>query len=205
MNRQLLGIWDRVSIYLPLILMGLLALGSWWLVRSTPGPASPPSEAAARHEPDYFMRNFSIKTFDDKGRLKNEISGAQARHFPDTDTVEIDGVRLRSVSAQGGVITASADRALTNGDGSDVQMFGDARVLRSAYTQTSGQQIPEGELQSEFFRIYTNLERLSTDKPVLLLRGNDRFSADGMDFDNVERVLSLHGRVRGELQAKLAH
>lgn len=205
MNRQLHRIWDRVSIYLPLILMGLLALGSWWLVRSTPGFASPPSLVAARHEPDYFMRNFSIKTFDAKGRLKNEIFGAQARHFPDTDTVEIERVRLRTVSEQGGMITASADRALTNGDGSEVQLFGNARVVRDARMDASGRQVPASELRSEFFRAYINAEQMKTDKPVLLLRGNDRFSADGMDFDNVERVLSLHGRVRGELQAKSAN
>ena len=204
MTGQLHRIWDRVSIYLPLILMGLLALGSWWLVRSTPGfsPAMP--TVAARHEPDYFMRNFSVKTFDDKGRLKNEIFGAQARHFPDTDTVEIDRVRLRSVSEQGGIITAVADRALTNGDGSEVQLYGNASVVREARTDASGRQVPASELHSEFFQAYANVERLKTDKAVLLLRGKDRFSADGMDFDNVERVLSLHGHVRGELQGKPA-
>ena len=30
--------WDRLSIYLPVLLMGLLALGTWWLVKNTPGP-----------------------------------------------------------------------------------------------------------------------------------------------------------------------
>ncbi len=202
MKRQLQRIWDRASIYLPLILMGLMALGSWWLVRSTPGaiPATP--TVAARHEPDYFMRNFSIKIFDDAGRLKNELHGAQARHFPDTDTVEIDGVRLRAVSEQSGIVAASADRALTNGDGSEVQLFGHASVVREARTDATGHQVPASELHGEFFHAYANVERLETDKPVLLLRGKDRVSADGMDFDNVERVLLLHGHVRGELQAK---
>ncbi len=202
MKRQLHRILDRVSIYLPVILMGLLALGSWWLVRSTPGysPATPTS--SAKHEADYFMRNFSIRTFDANGRLKNEIFGALARHFPDTDTVEIDQVRLRALSEKSGVFTATADRALANGDGSEVQLLGNARVMRDASRDASGRELAASELRSEFFRAYTNTERLTTDKPVLLLRGNDRFSADAMDFDNVERTLSLHGRVRSEVQAK---
>ena len=29
-------VWDRISIYLPIILMGVLALGTYWLVRNTP-------------------------------------------------------------------------------------------------------------------------------------------------------------------------
>jgi lipopolysaccharide export system protein LptC len=32
-----------------------------------------------------------------------------------------------------------------------------------------------------------------------LVRGNDRFTADRMEFDNVEQVLLLSGRVRGTL------
>lgn len=202
MNHPLRRAWDQVSIYLPLILMGLLALGSWWLVRSTPGLGAPIPQAPARHEPDYFMRNFSIKTFDAQGRLKSEILGAQARHFPDTDTVEIDQARLRSLSESGSVTTATADRALTNGDGSEVQLFGNARVVREAYTDASGRHVPVGEFRSEFLHAFTNTERLKTHKPVVLLRGADQFSAEGMDFDNVERVLKLHGHVRSELQPR---
>lgn len=204
MSHPLRRAWDQASIYLPLILMGLLALGTWWLVRSTPGLVPPDSQAPARHEPDYFMRNFSIKTFDAHGRLKSEVLGAQARHFPDTDTVEIDQARLRSLSDTGGVTTASADRALTNSDGSEVQLFGNARVVREAYTDASGRQVPAGEFRSEFLHAFTATERLKTHKPVVLRRGADQFSADGMDFDNVERVLRLHGHVRSELQPKPA-
>lgn len=33
--------WDQLSIYLPVLLMGLLALGTWWLVRNAPMPQLP--------------------------------------------------------------------------------------------------------------------------------------------------------------------
>ena len=47
-----------VSSYLPILLMALLALATWWLVQNTPQrpPAAP--EAAPRHEPDYEMEHF---------------------------------------------------------------------------------------------------------------------------------------------------
>ncbi len=41
--------------------------------------------------------------------------------------------------------------------------------------------------------------RVRPNKPVELLRGSDRFTADSMDFDNVDQVLQLQGRVRGTL------
>jgi hypothetical protein len=33
-------VWDRFLLYFPLVSMGLLALGTYWLVRSTPVPPS---------------------------------------------------------------------------------------------------------------------------------------------------------------------
>ena len=30
------GAWERVSVYLPIILMGFIALGTYWLARNTP-------------------------------------------------------------------------------------------------------------------------------------------------------------------------
>ncbi|MDY0106413.1 MAG: LPS export ABC transporter periplasmic protein LptC, partial [Giesbergeria sp.] len=45
--------WDRFSLYLPVLLMGLLALGTWWLVRNAPQVQVPRPASAPRHEPDY--------------------------------------------------------------------------------------------------------------------------------------------------------
>jgi lipopolysaccharide export system protein LptC len=42
-------------------------------------------------------------------------------------------------------------------------------------------------------------ERIKSHKPVELVRGSDRFTADSLDYDNVERVLELRGRVRATL------
>ena len=53
--------WDRLSIYLPVLLMGLLALGTWWLVRNAPAVALPHADTVARHEPDYLMKDFRSK------------------------------------------------------------------------------------------------------------------------------------------------
>ena len=122
--------WERLSLYLPVLLMGLLALGTWWLVRNAPRPQQPAVERPVSHEPDYFMKSFSVKTFDATGRLQSEVMGETARHYPGTDTLEIDQARMRSVAPNGRLTVARADRALSNGDGSEVQLFGNAVVTR---------------------------------------------------------------------------
>lgn len=195
---------DRLSIYLPIILMGLLALGTYWLARNTPVFAPPVPEAAPTHEPDYFLRGFSVKSFDPAGRLRSEVHGAEARHFPDTDTLEIDQPRIRSYNTVTGALTvASAKRAISNGDGSQVQLIGDAVVTREA-TPASGQGRPQPrlEIRGEFLHAFLDVERVKSDKPVRITRGGDRFDADTLDFDNLDRVLQLRGNVRGVLPAR---
>jgi len=191
--------WDRLSLYLPVLLMGLLALGTWWLVRNAPVPLVPEAQRPVRHDPDYFMKGFSVKTFDGTGRLHSEIQGTMARHYPDTDTLEIDQARMRSVSPDGRVTVATARRALSNADGSEVQLFGDAVVTRQPLRQPGGKTLPRLEFQGEFLHAWTNDERVRSHLPVTLTRGNDRFTADSMDYDNLDQVLQLRGRVHGLL------
>ena len=189
--------WDRASIYLPIILMGVLALGTYWLVRSTPVFMLPEAPRPPSHEPDYFMKKFTVKTFDAAGKLKSEVSGAQAKHFPDTDTLEIDSARIRSFDAQGQLTTVTANRALTNADASEVQLMGNARAVREAVAGLKP--APRMEFKGEFLHAYMKTERLKSDKPVELIRGPDRFVADSMDYDNLKQIIELRGRVRGLL------
>lgn len=199
MIRLLRATWDRLSIYLPIILMGVLALGTYWLVRSTPVFEAPSPDQPAKHEPDYFMYQFSVKTFDTSGRLKSEIFGTEARHYPDTDTLEIDKARIRSFSNKGRLTTATANQALTNSDNSEVQLIGNAVVVRDPFVEPSGETIPRMSYHGEFLHAYMDTEIVKSHKPVELIRGNDRFTANSMEFDNVDQIMQLHGRVRGTL------
>lgn len=197
--------WDQFSLYLPVLLMGLLALGTWWLVRNAPMPQLPAVERGPSNQPDYFMKSFSVKSFDASGRLQSEVQGEVARHFPNTDTLEIEKARMRSVSPEGQLTLATADRALTNADASEVQLFGNAVVTREPLPGKPGApRQPRMEFRSEFLHAYTKTERVRSDKPVVLIRGNDQFTADGMDYDNLDQVMQLRGRVRGILQPGVA-
>jgi lipopolysaccharide export system protein LptC len=191
--------WERISVYLPVILMGLIALGTYWLARNTPTLGVAPGQAAATHEPDAYMRRFSVMSFDVNGRLKSEIHGVEGRHYPDTDTTEIDQPRLRAIGERGEVTLASARRAVSNADGSEVQLFGDAVITREASTDAAGRVQPRMEFRGDFLHAYMNTERVTSNKPVELIRGDSKFTADSMEFDNIAQVLQLHGHVNGQL------
>jgi lipopolysaccharide export system protein LptC len=194
-------VWDRVSVYLPLVLMGLMAMSTYWLVRNTPFLGGDTFEEAPRHVPDYFMQDFSVRVFGQDGKLKSEMLGAEGRHFPDTDTLEVDDIRVRMLNAEGRLTTATAKRGVINADASEVQLFDQAIVVREAFQNKQEALSPRTELRSEFLHFFANTERVRSHLPVVLLRGvgGDQFVADSLDYDNLERVIQLKGRVRGTL------
>ncbi|WP_407830483.1 LPS export ABC transporter periplasmic protein LptC [Verminephrobacter eiseniae] len=194
--------WEQLLQYLPVALMGLLALGSWWLVRNAPMPQWPILERQQRHQPDYVMKTFSVKNFDAAGRLQSQVQGRELRHYPDTGMLEIDQAHMRSISPEGQITVATANLALSNADGSQVQLFGNAIVTREPLPATPGTPArPRLEMRSEFLQAFTSAhaERVRSDQPVTLTRGRDRFTADGMEYDHRSQVLQLRGHVRGML------
>ena len=192
-------VWEHSAIYIPVLLMGLLALGTYWLVRNTPEALTQESQKAVSTEPDYYMRKFGIKTFDNAGQLKSDVSGTEVRHYPDTDTLEIDQAVIRNYNVEGRLTTSSGDRALSNSDGSEVQLIGNALVVREAARDTNGQEIPRLEFRGEFLHVFANEERVKSHLPVVITRGSDRFAGDTFAYDNLERVADLKGRVKGVL------
>ena len=200
--RRLRQSLDALFLYFPVVLMGLLAMLTYWLVRNTPAPPEEAPRALARHVPDYFMREFAVRTFGTNGGFQSEIQGLEIRHYPDTDTLEIDQPRIRRIGPLGQVTLAQADKAISNADGSEVQLMGRATVVREAFASKDSTPKPRFELRSEFLHFFVDTDRVQTHLPVELLRGQDRFTADRLSYDNLDQRLELSGRVRGVLQPK---
>ena len=184
---------DALSTYLPLLLMALLALGTWWLVKNTPTIAAPTAATEVRRDPDYTMTQFAIERFDRNGQLRVRIDGDRLQHFPDTDRYEIDQARIRSRSPDGQMTLAVAQRALANGDISEVQLVGGAQVTNQGLNGATL------EIRSEFLHAFLVTERVQTHLPVQVNDGVNDLRAGGLDYDHGRRLLELKGRVRALL------
>ncbi len=197
-------VWNRIVLYVPLVMMGALALAAYWLVHTVPQSSGLATQVAVTHTPDYFMTGFSLRSFDATGRVRSEVLGDAARHYPDTQWLEIDRIRIKTYDRAGRLTTAIASRGLTNEDTSEVQLLGSALVVREpvATVGSTGQPPAQRmEYRGEFLHAFTKSERLISHLPVELTRGNDHFTADTMDYDNGERTIVLRGKVRGQLSA----
>ena len=194
---------DAVASYLPVFLMGLLALATWWLVKHTPVPQPERASVPLRHEPDYEMHGFPVQRFAAEGPANSIIEGQVMRHFPDTDTLEIEGVRVTWTDDQGRKTLATARRALSNADGSDVQLMGEAHVVSDPAPDPRTDDAGRVEFRSEFLQVLTQAQRVRTNRPVTLTQGASQLQAGSLHYDHRAGIVELGGRVRGTLAASV--
>jgi lipopolysaccharide export system protein LptC len=185
---------DTASAYLPLLLMAALALGTWWLVKNTPLLEDDRVLAPLRHEPDYTMNQFMVQRFAAAGAMRVQIEGDVLRHYPDTDTLEIDNPRIRAFGEDGRITNATARKAIANHDGSEVQLSGGAHVVREATDKVAAI-----EFRGEFLHCFQNTERVRSHLPVVVTQGATEVHADSMAYDNLAGVLDFKGRQRSVL------
>lgn len=175
---------------LPLLLMGLLALGTWWLVKNSPRPLTLREAAAPRAEPDYTMQAFQVRRFDPQGGQKVRVEGRELRHFDAPERVEIDDARVVVRSPDGREAVITARRAVSDPRGERVQLLGQAVVTsRSA----DGQPL---RIVGESLELDSVARRLRSREPVQVDSGASTLRAAGLEYDHANRHLALTGPVR---------
>lgn len=195
--RRLRRLLDQASAYLPLLVFALLASGSWWWLRSVPPLLAPAAPKAVREEPDYRLMDFSVQSFDANGLMTHNIQGLRAQHFPATEALHIEQVRILAQDDQGGQLFAQAAQGVATDDGRQVTLLGQAQATQPAFKDR-----PRLELSGERFVAWPDEDRIVSADPVHITRGRDVFTAQSMDFNSHTGEYVLLGRVRGTLQPK---
>jgi len=185
---------DRLTIYLPLILFGLLALGSWWLVRSMPELLPPGIDRQLRQDPDYQLEKFTVKSFNASGHMTREISGQSATHFPARQELHIQDIRLFAENEVGTRIEAQAQKGVSLEKEQQVNLSGNVVVVRLADTQG-----PRMVMKSQTVTALVDEDRLVSNTPVEIVRGGDVVTAQSMDFDTRNGQYKLQGQVKSTL------
>ncbi len=176
----------------PVVVLGLLLLVTTWLVRTAPPPLTNAPVKTPQHVANYDLRQFTLNTYNLQGQLQSSVSGLSALHFEDTLVTMVEQPQMLMYAKDGRVTSASAKKALSNEDGSEVQLIGQAQVYRASTTAQ-----PQAlTVKSEFLHFFANTDSMQTDLPVVVTRGANSFRADQLRADNLEQVLNMRGRVR---------
>jgi lipopolysaccharide export system protein LptC len=183
---------QRATAFLPVIFMGLLATGTWWLVKNSLQPEQTQISPVKKHEPDYEMRNFSVQRHQIEGKTTSHLEGQLLRHYPDTDTLEIDQARIRSTSPDGSTTLAIAHKAVAQSDGKEVELFGNAQVTRTPPNPSDNPIY----FKSNYLRALVQEERITSNQPVTIQHGNTWVQASGIDYTHSNGTIIFSGRTR---------
>jgi lipopolysaccharide export system protein LptC len=183
--------------YMPLMLMVGLALGTWLVAKNTPGLLSTSGPAVVKHEPDYTLDQFNLQRFDPAGALKVEIQGEHMQHFPDDDIMEVEQIRVVTIEPDGRRMTATAQHGRARGDNTEVWLDGQAHVV----SESPGE-LPI-QLNGEHLHALPKLRRVDSQHMVLVRQGDSEFNADGVEYDDDTRLLTLHGNTHALMQPAL--
>lgn len=197
---MLLMLRDQLAVSLPVLLMALLAAGTWWLIRNTPNAEGPLKQSAKRHEVDYSMGRFTTERFGPDGVLRAVIEGQELNHYADTDTVEIEQMRAHGVDEAGRRYRAEAQHSVSDRGAVHIQLTGKVNLLREA-VQPGRPQAKAGEgrveLNAEALVIDTEAEQAHSARPVTLISESGEVRANALDYDGEQGQTWLRGRVRG--------
>jgi len=191
--------WDTVSSYLPVLLMLIFAMFTYWLLQVTPKAIKKEVVLPRAHIEDYFMKGFAVTTYEPDGDIKAHILGRYARHFADTDNLEIEGPHLYGQSMSNTKSLQKSDAvanvAISNADATQIELKGNVELVKQDWSTTKSSPITL-RIKSEYLQINSDLERVYSNLPVEITRGLQTISADSMEYDNLERHMHLSGNVK---------
>lgn len=199
----------RAQSVAPLVLAGVLAGFTWWLVVSSPevGDNARPPEPDQRN-PDYVLDRARLARFDAQGKLEAVIDGERMRHYPVTQTVQIDAMRLamrhpdgRRVQAQAREGEWSDSLGMASLSGAADVRLADAGVPLPVQPAEPGERGEPGvtRVLGERLELDTRARLLRSQQPVTVVREGNRLDAQTLRHDEPAGITDLGGRVQGQL------
>jgi lipopolysaccharide export system protein LptC len=179
---------DLLSSYLPIMMMVLLAMATWWLAKQVPLGAAPVEQKIIQHEADYTMRQARVQRFNDRGVLQWQLEGDVIKHFPDTKTIQVEKVRVRAMAPDGSITEATAKRGEMPDDGSEVKLLGAATVQREATASREALQF-----DGEFLHLFVDARRIKSHLPVTFRLGQSVLRVASFEYDDQTQQAQLNG------------
>ncbi|MGL4667598.1 MAG: LPS export ABC transporter periplasmic protein LptC [Saezia sp.] len=204
--------FEALILSIPLLVMGLLAVGTWWLVLITPEISSVVKSRVLRDTPDLIVNDFMLERFDSSGALRSSLTADVARRFPAINEITMDQVDLMTtestqssevaqpVLGSTGInffkVTAIADRSILHNDQSMIELLDNAYVTRQPYGMQGDRE--KTEFLGDELKVLLREGKLYSDKPVDISQDGTRFTANAMTYDYATNTLQMTGRVVGD-------
>lgn len=185
---------NRFQLGMILAVILLLALGSFWLLDVMRRSMDDNTPLTQRTEPDYYVEQFNFVRLAQTGQTRYHISGERLVHYPQDDSYEISRPVMKNLSEKRPITTIVAERAKSNTDMSQVQLFSNVKMDRPA--SASSQYL---QLTSDYLMVLPDEDVVKTNRPVKIISGTNVLTGTGMFANQATGIFKLESQVHGTL------
>lgn len=122
----------------------VLGLLSIWLQFGIIEPPVKKFDGDSRHDPDYYIENFTAIGMDKEGRRKYILEAERMVHYPDDDTALLDNPHIVQYEPGAAPRHTYSDSGWMSSDGNEILLTGNVRVIQGKAAPGSDQENPGG-------------------------------------------------------------
>lgn len=168
----------KLHYFTALLLIILLAIASGWIFESI--DISPTlTKEKLRHDPDYFLKNFTATTINKHGKQAYQIKAQHLEHYPDDDSMKLQQPLFSFYENNIKVWTAQANQAVILQANEKIHLSGQVILKQIA----SEKDLSPAILTAEQLTIEVAKNLAHTKTKIKLQKGHDLIHAIGMRAD----------------------
>jgi lipopolysaccharide export system protein LptC len=180
----------RANTVFPLALLVGLAGLSFWLERAVQEHET--ETRVEQNDPDFIVENFTAMKMDKDGKPASTLKARRMKHYPETETSELEKPFLVQLRDSGPPVNISADRGLIAGSGDEVRLYGNVVVSRQATEER-----PELRLETRYLQVFPEQDLARTTEHVVITQGRTRLTGVGMEVNSKTEEFVLKSKVSG--------
>lgn len=175
-----------------LLLIIFLAIISGWVFESMEKLPVLTKEKL-RHDPDYFLKNFTATTTNNKGQPAYQLKAKYLQHFPDDDSMEIQYPLFSFYENNIKTWTAQANEAQVTKNSKTINLKGD--VILNQVSPT-GKNTPVVKLTADQLTIEPENKFAHTRSKVKMYKGENFIQSLGMKADMSKNKIEFLSNTR---------
>lgn len=114
-----------------------------------------------RHDPDYYMENFTAIGMDKEGRRKYVVEAERMVHYPDDDTALLDNPHIIQYQPGRAPRHTYSESGWMGSDGNEVLLTGNVKVIQGKSAEQDGDNDAGGVITTDKMRILLDRENES--------------------------------------------
>ena len=185
----------RISGWLPLLLVLLLAMLTLWL-RVVVESREEAGGARGRHDPDAVVDNFKVMRLNEQGAPQYLLSASRMIHYGDDDSTDLEAPQILR-PGEGAAITIRAARGSVTHDGQEAFFRDRVQIVREATADRA-----ELRIQTDYLHVLPDQKIARTHRPVTISEGRTLLSGVGMEFDEQARQFRVHSKVKATFERR---